>query len=97
MLGAEWFPVRGTTRVGLRLGLGASGEYEIAETNPASPGGDTWTEAVVPGLVFARDLPPGKRLTVGLSDYLLGPFFAVLDPEEYGIEHRWGITVGLRF
>jgi hypothetical protein len=49
-LGAEWFPTQGTTRIGLRLGLGAYGEYEIVETEPAQPGGDNWVEALTPGL-----------------------------------------------
>ena len=97
VLGAEWFATHGTTRLGLRLGLGAYGEYEVVETNPASPGGSNWVEAVVPGLVLARDLGGGRLLVLGLSDFVLGPFFAVLDPEEYGVEHRVRLTLGTRF
>ncbi len=97
MLGTEWFPVQGKTRFGMRLGLGASGEFEVVETNPPSPGGDNWIEAVVPGLVLERELGGGKRLVVGISDFVLGPWFAVLDPSEYGVEHRWRVMMGLRF
>lgn len=96
MLAADWFPIQGTTRLGLRLGLGAYGEYETVE-NPSSPGGDNWIEAAVPGLILERELAGGRRLVVGLTDYLLGWYFAVLDSSEYSIEHRLRLMVGVRF
>lgn len=97
ILGAEWFPSRAATRVGLRLGAGAYGERQVVETNPPSPGGNNWIEAVVPGLVVEHGLGGGRRLIVGISDFLLGPYFAILDSSEYSIEHRIRVTVGLRF
>jgi len=95
-LGAEWFPTQGTTRVGLRVGLGAYGEYETVETDPSSSGGDNWVEAIVPGLILERDLGR-RRLVMALSDFVIGPYFAILDPEEYGIEHRIRFSIGMRF
>ena len=96
-LGAEWFPTRGTTRLGLRFGLGAYGELETVETDPPSPGGGGWVETVVPGLILERDLDGGKRVVVRLADLILGPWFAVLDPAEYGVEHRFVFVLGIRF
>ena len=96
-LGAEWFPTRGTTRLGLRFGLGAYGELETVETDPPSPGGGGWVETVVPGLVLERDLGGGRRVVVRLADSILGPWFAVLDPAEYGVEHRFLFVLGIRF
>ena len=97
-LNTEWLPARsGSTRFGFRLGLGAYGEYEIVETDPASSGGDSWTEAVVPGLILERDIGEDRRLVVALTDSVLGPYFAVFDPEEYDVEHRIRLTLGMRF
>jgi hypothetical protein len=96
-LGAEWFPTRGTTRLGLRFGLGAYGELETVETDPPSPGGGGWVETVVPGLILERDLGGGRRVVVRLADLILGPWFAVLDPAEYGVEHRFVFVLGIRF
>ena len=96
-LGAEWFPTRGTTRLGFRFGLGAYGELETVETDPPSPGGGGWVETVVPGLVLERDLGGGRRVVVRLADSILGPWFAVLDPAEYGVEHRFLFVLGIRF
>jgi hypothetical protein len=95
-LGAEWFPKRGTTRLGLRLALGAYGELETVETDPPSRGGGGWVETVVPGLILERDIGGGRRLVVRVEDAVLGPWFAVLDPSEYHIEHRFLFLLGLR-
>ena len=94
-LGAAWFPTGGATRVGVRLGMGAVGEYEIVEID-SSPGGDNWISAVVPGLVLERDLGGRMRLVMGLTDYVLGPLNAIVDPDEYGIGHRILIAAGVR-
>lgn len=96
-LGTEWFPFRGKTRVGVRMGLGAVGEFEVVETLPSQSGGDNWIEAVVPGLVVERRLGGGRSLVLGVSDHVLGPFYAVLDPEEYGVAHLITVTAGVRF
>ena len=96
-LGTEWFPFQGPTRMGVRLGLGASREVEIVEANPPSPGGDNWIETIVPGLVVERRVGGGRSLVLGVSDYVLGPFGAVLDPQEYGVAHLITVTVGVRF
>lgn len=96
-LGTEWFPFQGATRVGLRLGLGASREVEIIESNPPAPGGDNWIETIVPGLVLERRLRGGKTLVMEVSDYVLGPYFAVLDPQEYGVAHLITAKAGVRF
>jgi len=96
-LGGEWFLTRGTTRLGLRIGAGAYGELETVETDPPSPGGGGWVETVVPGLVLERELESGRRLVVRVSDAVLGPWFAVLDSSEYGIEHRFQFVFGVRF
>ncbi|MDH3207143.1 MAG: hypothetical protein OEO79_11060 [Gemmatimonadota bacterium] len=96
-LGAEWFPTRGTSRLGLRLGLGAYGELETVETDPRSSGGGGWVETVVPSLVLERDLGSGRRLVARIADSLLGPWFAVLDPSEYDVEHRFLFMLGIRF
>ena len=96
-LGAEWFVSRGTTRLGLRFAVGAYGELETVETDPPSPGGGGWIETVVPGLVLERELENGRRIVVRVSDAVLGPWFAVLDPSEYGIEHRFQFLFGVRF
>ena len=97
LLGTEWFPTRGATRLGLRFGLGAYGEIETIETDPPSPGGGGWVETVVPGLVLERDLGGGRQLVVRLADAILGPWFAVLDPAEYSLEHRFLFVLGIRF
>lgn len=96
-LGAEWVLTRGTTRLGLRLGLGAYGELETIETTPASAGGGGWVETVIPGLVLEHDLAGGRRVVLRVADTILGPWFAVLDPAEYGIDHRFMILLGIRF
>jgi hypothetical protein len=96
-LGAEWFLTRGTSRLGLRCGLGAYGEFETVENDPPSGGGGGWIETVVPGLVLERDLGSEKRLVLRLEDAILGPWFAVLDPGEYSIEHRLLFVLGIRF
>lgn len=96
-LGSEWFPVQGTTRFGLRLGLGAYGEIETVETDPSSPGGGGWVETVVPGLVLERDFGNGRGFVVRMSDAILGPWFAVLDPSEYDVDHRFMVLLGIRF
>lgn len=44
-----------------------------------------------------RRLPGGKHLVLNVSDYVLGPYFAVLDPDEYGVSHLITVTVGVRF
>ena len=82
---------------GLTFGLGAYGELETVETDPPSPGGGGWVETVVPGLVLERDLGGGRRVVVRLADSILGPWFAVLDPAEYGVEHRFLFVLGIRF
>ena len=96
-LGAEWFLTQGTTRLGLRFGLGAYGEFETIETDPPSPGGGGWVETVVPGVVLEHDIGGGRRVVVRLADTILGPWFAVLDPAEYGIDHRFLVLLGIRF
>jgi hypothetical protein len=97
VLGGEWFPIEGPTRVGVRLGLGAHRESQTVESTPPTPGGTNWIEAVVPGVSLERVIPGGGRLVLGLSDVVLGPWFAVLDPSEYGVAHLVLVTVGLRF
>jgi hypothetical protein len=52
---------------------------------------------VVPGLILERDLGGGRRVVVRLADLILGPWFAVLDPAEYGVEHRFVFVLGIRF
>ena len=96
-LGAEWFLTRGTNRLALRMAVGAYGELETVETEPATSGGGGWVETLVPGLVLERDLGDGRRLVVRLADSVLGPWFAVLDPSEYSVEHRFWLVLGVRF
>lgn len=52
---------------------------------------------MVPGLVLEHDLGGGKRLFLGVSDFVLGPVFAILDSSEYSIEYRVRVMLGLRF
>ncbi|MBT8478323.1 MAG: hypothetical protein KJO06_05350 [Gemmatimonadetes bacterium] len=96
-LGAGWSLTQGATRLGLRLGLGAYGELETIETDPPSAGGGGWVETVIPGLVLEHDIAGGRRVVLRLADAILGPWFAVLDPAEYGIDHRFMILLGIRF
>jgi hypothetical protein len=96
-LGTEWFPFPGKTPVGVRLGLGAVGEFEVVETHPSQSGGDNWIEAVVPGLVVERRLGGGRRLVLVVSDYILGPWQAAIDPSEGAISHRITVSAGVRF
>jgi hypothetical protein len=96
-LGVEWFLTQGASRLGLRFGVGAYGEIETVETDPPTPGGGGWVETVVPGLVLERDLGEGRRLVVRMADAVLGPWFAVLDPSEYSVEHRFLLVLGVRF
>ena len=97
VLGAGWSLGSGPTRLGLRLGLGAVGEYEVVEISPAVSGGDNWIETVVPGFTVEHELDGGVQLVAGVSDYMLNPFWAILDPEENDLEHRWRVTLGVRF
>ncbi len=96
-LGTEWLPTRGTTRLGLRIALGAYGELETVETDPPADGGGGWVETVVPGVVLERDLGSDRTVVLRLADSILGPWFAVLDPAEYDVEHRLIVLLGLRF
>lgn len=95
--GGEGFVTRGTTRLGWRLGVGAYGELQTVESDPPSPGGGGWIETVLLGVVLERELGSGRRFVVRLSDAVLGPWFAVLDPSEYSVEHRALLLIGLRF
>jgi hypothetical protein len=96
-LGTEWLPVQGPGAVGLRLGVGAAVEDDISEDDPTFFSSNNWAEAVVPGLVLKRTLASGRQLVLTISDHILGPFNAVLDPEEYGVEHRVRVLFGVRF
>lgn len=87
----------GPTRLELRLGLGALGEYEIVEGDPSTSGGDNWIEAVVPGLILTHEINSGLTVVAGASDHMLNPLFAIFDPEENEIDHRWRVMVGIRF
>lgn len=93
----QWQPVQGPTTLALRLGLGAYGEYQTVETDPPTGGGDNWAEMVTPSVTLTRPLTTNTRLVLTVADALLGPFYAVLDPEEYGIEHRVRVMVGVQF
>jgi hypothetical protein len=96
-LGSEWMPVRGTTRAGLRLGVGAVVEDDESEVDPAFTSSGNWAEAVVFGLVIRRRLGSGRDLVFSLSDHVLGPVNAIFDPVEYDVEHRFRVLLGLRF
>lgn len=96
-LGAEWLLTQGSTRLGFRVGLGAYGEFETVEGDPSVSGGGGWVETVIPGLVLEHELGGGKRLVARVSDAILGPWFAVLDSDEYSIEHRLMFVLGVRF
>ena len=96
-LATEWLPVREPVAVGLRLGVGASVEDDISEDDPAFFSSNNWAEALVPALVLKRTLASGRQLVFTISDHILGPFNAVLDPEEYGVEHRVRVLFGVRF
>lgn len=96
-LGAEWFPTDGATRIGLRLGGGAVGEFEVVETDPSTSGGGGWTSAVSPGLIVERGVGGGRSLVLALSDHVLGPLNALFDREEYRFDHRVVIRAGVRF
>ena len=99
LLGAatEWSVIRGRTGLALRLGLGAYGAYQTVESDPPSGGGSNWLEAVVPAVTATREINPEVRLVVTVSDALLGPMDAVFDPDEYDIEHRVRVLIGVRF
>ncbi len=96
-LGTEWLPVQGPVAVGLRLGLGATVEDDISEDDPTFFSSNNWAEALVPALVLRRTLASGRQLVLTVSDHILGPFNAVFDPEEYGVEHRVRVLLGVRF
>jgi hypothetical protein len=96
-LGGEWTVVRSGVDVALRLGLGALVEDDINEDDPAFRSSNNWVEAVVPALVIRKPLASGRAMVFTVSDHVLGPFNAVLDPDEYGMEHRLRILLGIRF
>lgn len=97
-LGSEWVPWRGRTGLGLRLGVGAYRESQTVETDPPVGGGVNWIEMILGAVVLSRELGADRDLVVSLSDAALGnPLLAALDPDEYGIEHRFRLMVGVRF
>jgi hypothetical protein len=95
--GGEWSPMTGATQIGLQLQIGAYREIQTVETDPPRPGGDNWIETVSTAIVLERQVSDNRSLVFTLTDVVLGPWFAVLDPSEYGVEHRLHLTVGLRF
>ena len=97
VLGTEWTPVRAGVHVGLRLGVGALVEDDINEDDTAFRSSNNWAEAVVPGLVIKRPLASGRELVFVLSDHVLYPIDALFDPDEYSVEHRFRLLLGLRF
>ena len=97
VLGSEWVPVRETVHVGLRLGLGAMVEDDISEDDPAFRSSNRWAEALVPGVVVRRPLAGGRALVFTVSDHIAGFWNALWDPDEYGVEHRLRVLVGVWF
>jgi len=96
-LGIEWVPRTGSTMLGFRLGLGAHRESQVVESDPPRGGGTNWAEMVQPAVSVVHELSQGRELVVSISDAVLGPFYAVLDPQEYGVTHRLRLMLGLRF
>lgn len=96
-LQGQWSPIRGDTQFTVRVGVGAYGEFQTVETDPPRGGGDNGYETVAAALSLSRALASGTRIVLTLSDILLGPVNALADPEEYDLEHRLRIHVGLRF
>ena len=92
----QWEAIRGRTGLAFRLGAGAYGEYQTVETDPPTGGGDNWSAIVVPGLILTRAISTETRLVLILSDAILGPVDAILDPGEYAVEHRLRIMLGLQ-
>ena len=92
----QWEAIRGCTGLAFRLGAGAYGEYQTVETDPPTGGGDNWSEIVVPGVMLTRAISSETRLVLTLSDAILGPVDAILDPDEYAVEHRLRIMLGLQ-
>ena len=97
VLGGEWTAVRSSVDVALRLGLGALVEDDINEEDPAFRSSNNWIEALVPALVIRKPLASGREMVFTVSDHILGPFNAVFDPDEYSMEHRLRVLVGVRF
>ncbi len=97
VLGTEWTPVEGATSIALRLGVGAVVEDDVSEDDPAFRSSNNWAGGVVPGLVLRRRLESGRELFILMSDHILGPVNALFDPEEYSVEHRLRVLLGIRF
>lgn len=97
VLGTEWTPVEGATSIALRLGVGAVVEDDISEDDSAFRSSNNWAGGLVPGLVLRRRLESGREVSLLVSDHLLGPVNALFDPEEYSVEHRLRVLLGIRF
>ena len=89
--------LRGSTGLMLRLGFGAHGVRQTIETSTPGGGGANWYETIVPSVVVSRTLTSATDLVLSASDALLGPVGALLDPDEFDLQHRIRILVGVRF
>ncbi len=91
----QWQVAEGSTSFAFRFGLGAYGEYQTVESDPPVGGGDNWAETAVAGAILTHEIAPGVRVLLTLTDALVGPFNAAFDPDEYSIEHRVRIAIGV--
>jgi len=75
-------------RVGLTLGLGLVAWDDVSETDPAFRSSANAEEMLLPGAELSIPFGSSWRLTLSARDQVTGWWFALLDPEEYGVSHR---------
>jgi len=96
-LNSSWALGGDETRAHVGLGLGAYREAQTVEGAPDPRGGTNWFESFIPQIAIEHRLGADRRVRVEVADHMLGWFFALVDSEEYGVQHRVFLTVGLTF
>lgn len=82
-------------RVGLTLGLGLVAWDDVSETDPGFRSSANAEEMLLPGAEVSLPVGSSWRLTLSARDQFTGWWFAVLDPDEYGVNHRIVFSLGM--